>query len=72
MADIQSVTAKIRRGKKIEERRRKKPQDKNIMPPLHRAAINSDHLNAIEAVALLKSRMTLVVGRPISIHGFLP
>jgi len=32
MVDIQSVTAEIRRGiKKIEDRRRKKPQGKNIM-----------------------------------------
>jgi len=36
MADIQSVTAEIRRGKKRkkkkeEEKRRKKPQGKNIM-----------------------------------------
>jgi len=32
MVDIQSATAEIRRGKKIEEdRRRKKPQDENIM-----------------------------------------
>jgi len=36
MADIQSATAEIRRGKKEEkrkkeERRKKKPQDKNIM-----------------------------------------
>ena len=39
MVDIQSVMAEIRRGKKIEERN-KKPQGKNIMPPLlHRAAI---------------------------------
>jgi len=30
MADIQSVTAEIRRGKK-EERKKKKPQDENIM-----------------------------------------
>jgi len=29
MVDIQSATAEIRRGKK--ERRRKKPQDENIM-----------------------------------------
>jgi len=32
MADIQSATAEIRRGKKEEEEeRRKKPQDENIM-----------------------------------------
>jgi len=33
MADIQSATAEIRRGKKIEERRKKKNkrQDENIM-----------------------------------------
>jgi len=31
MADIQSATAQIRRGKKEEERRQKKPQGKNIM-----------------------------------------
>jgi len=32
MVDIQSATAEIRRGKKKEkERRRKKPQGKNIM-----------------------------------------
>jgi len=31
MADIQSATAEIRRGKKEEERKRKKPQGKNIM-----------------------------------------
>jgi len=30
MADIQSATAEIRRGKK-EERKKKKPQGKNIM-----------------------------------------
>jgi len=38
MVDIQSVAAEIRRGKKIEDR--KKLQGKNIMPPLlHRVAI---------------------------------
>jgi len=31
MADIQSATAEIRRGKKEARRRRKKPQGKNIM-----------------------------------------
>jgi len=31
MVDIQSAAAEIRRGKKKEERK-KKPQDKNIMP----------------------------------------
>jgi len=31
MVDIQSVAAEIRRGKKEEDRRRKKPQGKNIM-----------------------------------------
>jgi len=42
MADIQSVAAEIRQGKKEEEDRRKKLQGKNIMAPLlHRAAINS-------------------------------
>jgi len=40
MADIQYATAEIRRGKKIEERRYKKPQGKNIMAcPLLWAAI---------------------------------
>jgi len=40
MVDIQSEMAEIRRGKKKKDRR-KKPQDKNIMPHplLHRAAI---------------------------------
>jgi len=39
MVDIQSATAEIRRGKK-EERRKKKPQGKNIMAcPLLWAAI---------------------------------
>ena len=38
MVDIHSATAEIRRGKKIEDR--KKPQGKNIMASLlHRAAI---------------------------------
>jgi len=31
MVDIQSATAEIRRGKKIEDRKKKKPQGKNIM-----------------------------------------
>jgi len=31
MVDIQSATSEIRRGKKIEEEERKKPQGKNIM-----------------------------------------
>jgi len=31
MVDIQSPTAEIRRGKKVEEEDRKKPQDENIM-----------------------------------------
>jgi len=31
MVDIQSATAEIRRGKKKIERKKKKPQDKNIM-----------------------------------------
>jgi len=41
MADIQSATAEIRRGKEKKERRKKKkPQDKNIMVALfHRATI---------------------------------
>jgi len=30
MANIQSATAEIRRGKKKERRRKKKPQDENI------------------------------------------
>jgi len=44
MVNIQSPTAEIRRGKKkkIEGRRRKKLQGKNIMAPLlHRAAITN-------------------------------
>jgi len=42
MVDIQSTAAEIRRGKKIEEER-KKLQGKNIMAPLlHRAAIISE------------------------------
>jgi len=35
MVDIQSVAAEIRRGKKEEDRRRKKPQGKNIMAPYY-------------------------------------
>jgi len=31
MADIQSAAAEIRRGKKIERRRKNKRQDENIM-----------------------------------------
>jgi len=31
MADIQSATAEIRRGKKKTDRKKKKPQGKNIM-----------------------------------------
>jgi len=31
MADIQSATAEIRRGKEEEEERKKKPQDENII-----------------------------------------
>jgi len=31
MVDIQSATAEIRRGRKEERRRRKKPQGKSIM-----------------------------------------
>jgi len=31
MADIQTATAEIRRGKKKERRKKKKPQGKNIM-----------------------------------------
>jgi len=31
MADIQSATAEIRRGKKKRERKKKKPQGKNIV-----------------------------------------
>jgi len=31
MVDIQYATAEIRRGNKKEERRQRKPQDKNIM-----------------------------------------
>jgi len=42
MADIQSATAEIRRGKK-EDIKKKKPQGKNIMTALfHRAAMNSN------------------------------
>jgi len=43
MVDIQSVAAEIRRGKKIEGR--KKLQGKNIMAPLlHRAAIGNHRM----------------------------
>jgi len=31
MVDIQSATAEIRQGKKIEDRKKKKPQNRNIM-----------------------------------------
>jgi len=31
MANIQSATAEIRRGKKIERKKKKNPQDENIM-----------------------------------------
>jgi len=31
MADIQSATAEIRRGKNEERKKKKKPQDENIM-----------------------------------------
>jgi len=31
MADIQSATAEIRRGKKEKERKKEKPQDENIL-----------------------------------------
>jgi len=42
MADIQSVAAEIRRGKKEEENRRKKLQGKKYNAPiLHRAAIKT-------------------------------
>jgi len=48
MVDIQYATAEIRRGKKIEDRRYKKPQGKNIMAcPLLWAAINSSMLQNI-------------------------
>jgi len=41
MVDIQSATAEIRRGKKIEEEdRRKKPQDENLPALFDRTAIN--------------------------------
>jgi len=41
IADFQSATAEIRRGKKKIDRKKKKPQGKNIIPALfHRAAIN--------------------------------
>jgi len=40
MADIQSATAEIRRGKKGKERKKKKPQDENITVCIfHRATI---------------------------------
>ena len=39
MADIQSATAEIWRGKKEEERKKNKLQDENIMA--HRAAITN-------------------------------
>jgi len=40
MAEIQSATAEIRRGKKKERIKKKKPQGKNIMVCLfHRATI---------------------------------
>jgi len=38
MADIQSATAEIRRGKK-EDRKKKKPQGKNIMAALFYRAV---------------------------------
>jgi len=46
MADIQSATAEIRRGKKEERRRKKKkPQDENIMvcPIPYRATISTNN-----------------------------
>jgi len=47
MVDIQYATAEIRRGKKIEERRRKietSGQKKYNGPLLHRAAITNDRM----------------------------
>ena len=44
MVDIQSVAARLGEEKEEEEEDRKKLQGKNIMPPLHRAAINTDNL----------------------------
>ena len=44
MAEIQSATAEIRRGKK-EDRKKKKPQDKNIMSEL--AATQGGHKNYV-------------------------
>jgi len=42
MADIQSATAEIRRGKKI-DRKKKKPQGKNVMVcPIPQATIETD------------------------------
>jgi len=44
MVDIQSATAEIRRGKKVEERRRRKVEttgQKYSGPLLHRAAIKT-------------------------------
>ena len=47
MADIQSATAEIRRGKKKKEDRKKKMQGKDIMACLlHRAAIMKGNLTA--------------------------
>jgi len=45
MVDIRSAALRLGEEKKIEERRRKKLQGKNIMPPLlHRAAIITGHV----------------------------
>jgi len=49
MVDIQSATAEIRRGKKkIERRRRKKPQGKNIMSA---SATQGSHNKCLEVTA---------------------
>ena len=53
MVDMHSATAEIRRGKNIEDDRRKKPQDESIMACpirlLHRAARPQQKLVATES-----------------------
>jgi len=63
MVDIQPAASEIRRGikKKIEDR--KKPLGKNIMPPLHKAAIIIINDNVYGAVL-----MTMITARVPPFH----
>jgi len=61
MVDIQSATAEIGRGKKIEERRKKKPQDENIISASATQGGHND-IGLLRAVQFVSERIVEATG----------